>query len=223
MKIVMINGSHRKNGTTAAILNALYRELEKYHDVEVQLFHVADLSLNYCVGCGRCYKMGNCIYKDDAERLSSELESADGIILGSPTYAANVSAQMKTIIDRGHLVMEQLLYGKYAVTVTTYENYGGRESAKILNRLLAHSGAKISGTIIFKKKNDWRVSGRQRLDAHVKEVAGTLYQDIRVKRKYVFQSLRQLIIFKVGIKPFIIKNEAQYAGVIRCWERKNIN
>ena len=153
MKIIIINGSHRKNGSTAFILNELLQELNKYDDVDVQFIHVADLSLNYCVGCGTCYRTGKCIYRDDVEALSSNIASADGIILGSPTYASNVSAQMKTIIDRGHFVMEQLLYGKYAISVTTYENYGGTDTAKIMNRLLSYSGAKVCGKILFRKKS----------------------------------------------------------------------
>ncbi|MBQ3513909.1 MAG: flavodoxin family protein, partial [Lachnospiraceae bacterium] len=125
MRIVIINGSHRKNGATALILNEMYRQLKKYSDVDVQMIHVADLELKYCVGCASCYKTGACIYKDDIENLSLSIAEADGVILGSPTYASNVSGQMKVIIDRGHFVMEQLLYGKYVISVTTYENYGG--------------------------------------------------------------------------------------------------
>lgn len=66
----------------------------------------------------------------------------DGIILGSPTYAGNVSGQMKVIIDRGHFVMEQLLYGKYAISVSTYENYGGGDTSKIINNVTTYSGRK---------------------------------------------------------------------------------
>ena len=42
------------------------------------------------------------------ENLSKNIETADGIIIGSPTYASNVSGQMKVLIDRGHFVIEQL-------------------------------------------------------------------------------------------------------------------
>ena len=45
MKIVIVNGSHRKNGATALILNEIYRQLKKYSDVDVQMIHVSDLEL----------------------------------------------------------------------------------------------------------------------------------------------------------------------------------
>lgn len=216
MKIVIINGSHRKNGATALILNEMFQELKKYDDADVQFVHAADLSLKYCAGCGFCYKTGKCIYKDDAEKLSSDIGNADGVILGSPTYASNVSGQMKTIIDRGHFVMEQLLYGKYAISVTTYENYGGRNSSQILNRLLSYSGAKISGTVVA---NSLVAS---QLSRNTRKTVNTFYQDIKERRKYIFQNIKHFIIFRIGIKPFVIKNTSRYAGVIRYWKSKNI-
>ena len=91
VKIVIVNGSYRKNGATALILSEIHQQLKKYSDVDVQMIHVADLELKYCVGCGSCYKTGACIYKDDIENLSLSIAEADGVILGSPTYASNVS------------------------------------------------------------------------------------------------------------------------------------
>ena len=68
MKIIIINGSHRKNGSTALILNGLSEELKKRDDVDVQIVNVADLSLNYCIGCSKCYKTGKCIYTKGSEK-----------------------------------------------------------------------------------------------------------------------------------------------------------
>lgn len=137
MKIIILNGSHRKNGATALILNEMYQKLETYPHVEVHFFNVANLNLKYCIGCYKCYRNGKCIFNDDIEKLSENIETADGIIIGSPTYASNVSGQIKVIIDRGHFVIEQLLLRKYAISVSTYKNYGGKETSKILNRLLS--------------------------------------------------------------------------------------
>lgn len=222
VKIVIVNGSHRKNGATALILNEMYQQLKKYSDVDVQMIHVADLSLKYCVGCGFCYKTGECIYKDDLENLSLSIAKADGVILGSPTYASNVFGQMKVIIDRGHFVIEQLLYGKYAISVTTYENYGGRDSAKILNRLLLYSGAKISGTIVYKNKFNSNPLENIKLKENIEKVVSTLYHDVVRKRKYKFQVMKHFIVFWLGIRPFVVGKGSQYDGVIKHWEKRNI-
>lgn len=222
MKIIMINGSHRKNGATAAILNEISSCLKKDTEIEIKMVHVADLNLKYCIGCCTCYKTGKCIYKDDIEKLSSEIEGADGLILGTPTYAANVSGQMKTLIDRGHFVIEQLLRGKYAMSVVTYENYGGKTVGRILDNLLSCSGAQISGTIICKTG-----FGDNPLDnpIFVKKVcrkAECFYKDICRRKRYIWQSLWNCIVFHIGIRPFVMRKGDGYRGVIDRWKRKYI-
>lgn len=219
MKIVIINGSNRKNGATALILNEMYQYLKEYKNVEVQFIHVADMKLKYCTGCGFCYKTGSCIYMDDIEELSLSIANADGIILGSPTYASNVSGQMKVIIDRGHFVIEQLLHGKYAISVATYENYGGRDTAKVLNKLLLYSGARVSGTIVSKNEfnsNPIENGKRKRI---IYKKAKRLYKDIKGKRSHPLQDLIHLIVFYIGIRPFVMKKGGEYAGVINHWKR----
>lgn len=222
MKIVIVNGSYRKNGATAQILNEMYEQLLKYKDVEVEMVHVADLELNYCVGCASCFKTGNCIYYDDIEKLSSKMEQADGIILGSPTYASNVSGQMKVLIDRGHFVMAQLLYGKYAISVATYENHGGRSCEKVLNRLLAYSGAFMSGRIVSKSAFHVNPLENGRLRKKIQKTVNQFYRDIVGKRTYILQKLKHFIVFQVGIKPFALRKGPEYVGVVRQWQKRNI-
>ncbi len=222
MKIVIINGSHRKNGATAIILNEMYEKLKKNSNVEVRLVHVSDLSLQYCVGCGTCYKTGECIFKDDIQKLSLCISEADGIILGSPTYASNVSGQMKVIIDRGHFVMEQLLYGKYAISVSTCENYGGRDTVKIINKLLSYSGAKICGSIVVRNQFNKNPMVDVCVMQKVEKAVNSFYKAIIERRRYRIQSLTHFIVFKIGIQPFVKKKGAEYEGVIKHWKNHNI-
>lgn len=227
VKIVIVNGSHRKNGATAGILNEMCRQLKKCgetegNDVAVEMIHAADLELKYCVGCGSCYQTGECIYKDDMEELSLKIGNADGVIFGSPTYASNVSGQMKVMIDRGHFVMEQQLYGKYAISVATYENYGGRDCAKVLKRLFTYSGAKISGIMVVRNGFDKNPLEDIRLKRNVEKTVNRFYRDISGKRKYVLQTMKHFMIFRMGIRPFVLRKGTQYGGVIRHWKECNI-
>ena len=222
MKIVIINGSHRKNGATAIILNEMYEKLKRHSNVEVRMVHVSDLSLQYCVGCGTCYKTGQCIFRDDIEKLSLCISEADGIILGSPTYAGNVSGQMKVIIDRGHFVMEQLLYGKYAISVSTYENYGGGDTAKIINKLLSYSGAKICSSIVVRNQFNKNPMDDVRIMQKVDKKVNAFYRDIVERHRYRIQGLIHSIVFKIGIQPFVKKKGVEYEGVIKNWKNHNI-
>ena len=222
MKIIIVNGSYRKNGATAGILNEMYKQLCNYKDVDVELVHVADLELNYCVGCASCFRTGNCIFHDDIEKLSSKMEQADGIILSSPTYASNVSGQMKVLIDRGHFVMAQLLHGKYAISVATYENHGGSSCEKVLNRLLSYSGASMSGRIVSKSAFNVNPLEDVRLRKKIRKTVKRFYLDISRKRIYRLQNLKRFIVFHVGIKPFALRKGSAYAGVVKQWRKKNI-
>ena len=135
MKIVIINASVRKNGATARILNDFFNNLSARGDVEIENVHLSDLRLGFCLGCCLYYKNGICHIEDDAETLSELISDSDGVVIGTPTYVSGVSGQLKTFIDRGHFVMEQLLKGKYTVGVVTYENADGGSALKTLRKL----------------------------------------------------------------------------------------
>lgn len=224
MNIIIINGSPRKSGRTATILNEIYSHLKTKPFVNVQMIHLSEITLNFCTGCCHCYKTGLCIFKDDIESISLQIATSDGVILGSPTYASNVSSQMKLLIDRGHFVMEQLLYGKYAMSVATYENYGGKDTANILNKLFTYSGATISGTIVSKApysvqaKNDLSLPLRH----SICKKADKFYNDIFYKRKYRLQRIKHSILFHLGIYPFVTKKGDSYLGVKEHWKKRNI-
>ncbi len=222
MKIIVINGSHRKNGATAMILHEMYQKLETYPNVEIQFYNVADLDLKYCVGCCKCYKNGKCILNDDIEKLSENIETADGIIMGSPTYASNVSGQMKVLIDRGHFVIEQLLFGKYAISVSTYENYGGKDTGKILNRLLSYSGANISNSLVIKVPFSTNPLSSLKTQNKVNRAINNFYDDIYKQKPYLYQKIKHFIIFKFGIFPFVSKKGSEYQGVISKWKKLGI-
>lgn len=222
MKIILFNGSPRKSGATASILNEMYQRLQAYPDVEVQLYHAADLHLNFCIGCCTCYRNGRCVFHDDLEMLSEQIETADGIILGSPTYAGNVSGQMKVLIDRGHFVMEQLLYRKRAVSVSTYENHGGRGALKILNRLLVHSGAVISGSLSVKVPFSANPFVSPKTQHQVSKAVEVLYHDIQKQNVNLYRKIQHHVMFRFGILPFVRKKGAAYLGVTSRWQKKGL-
>ena len=222
MKIIIINGSHRKNGTTALILYEMYQKLETYPNVEIQFYNVADFNLQYCVGFCKCYKNVKFIFNYDIEKISENIETADVIIIGTPTYAGNVSGQMKVIIDRGHFVIEQLLFGKYAVSVSSYENHGGKDTARIINKLLCYSGATISKSLVIKTPFSNNPLCTHKTHNMVNDTTHKFYKDIHNQKKYLFQKIKHFIIFQFGILPFVRKKGNEYQGVVTKWKKYGI-
>ena len=219
MKIVIINGSPRVNGLTAGILHVIEKDLISL-GAEVEFYNLSELTMSQCRGCCACYTTGRCVMDDDAEKLSHEIESADGLILGTPTYASNVSGYMKLLIDRGHFVIEQLLNGKYCVTVTTGENYGSRDAAKVLKDLVLYSGGRLVKNIVVNAPfNSGMTDSYEKLAS---DAAHKLFEAINTDKLYPFQNVFHKIVFSVGIRPFVVRKGENYRGVVAKWKEYGI-
>jgi len=106
MKVVAFNGSPRKNGNTEALVRHALAALEK-EGIETELIQVANQAVRGCTACMICRqkKDGYCAIKSDkVNDWIDKMREADGIILASPTYFADVSAEMKALIDRAGFV-----------------------------------------------------------------------------------------------------------------------
>jgi len=218
MKVMLINGSPRKNGATGTVLSKMEKTLALHKEVETDYVHLADLKMEYCKGCEVCYKTGECIIKDDAEQLAQKMRDVDAVILGSPTYAENVTGLMKTFIDRGHFVMEQALAHKYTIVVATGENYGKQEVAKILRKLVLYSGGRNCGSIALNVEFDKGLKIDDKLQRKIENCCEKLYYGVRKKKRYLVQTLIHKAVFEVGIKPFVLGKEGEYRGVRERWE-----
>jgi len=102
MNVVAFNGSARKNGNTAIMIAAVFKELEK-EGIAAEMVQLAGEHPHGCIACYQCFKNKNrrCIV--DVDCINSCIEkmlTADAIILASPTYFADVSTEMKALIDR---------------------------------------------------------------------------------------------------------------------------
>lgn len=102
MKVVAINGSARKGGNTARLIETAFGPLRDA-GIECELVQLAGKDVRGCTACMKCRekKDGQCHgRKDFGNEVIDRLRDADGIILGSPTYFADVSSEMKAVIDR---------------------------------------------------------------------------------------------------------------------------
>ncbi|HET97254.1 MAG TPA: flavodoxin family protein [Desulfurivibrio alkaliphilus] len=106
MKVVAFSGSARKGGNTATLLNKVLAELAAA-GIETELVELAGKPVSGCIACYKCFKNKDrrcAVGKDFINDCLAKMEAADGIILGSPTYFADVSAGMKALIERCGMV-----------------------------------------------------------------------------------------------------------------------
>ncbi|HET6459699.1 MAG TPA: flavodoxin family protein [Syntrophales bacterium] len=102
MKVVALNGSARKDGNTAILINLVFAELKK-EGVETELMQLAGNPIAGCIACYKCFKNKNRRCSVDKDMLNDIIErmlQADGIILGSPTYFSDVTSGMRAFIER---------------------------------------------------------------------------------------------------------------------------
>ncbi len=106
MKVLGINGSPRKNGNTAAMLQTVFQELES-NGIQTEMVQLGGRLLRGCTGCRTCFerKDEKCVFGDDGmNEIIASMKEADGMIIGSPTYFADVTAEVKALIDRAGYV-----------------------------------------------------------------------------------------------------------------------
>ena len=106
MKVVAINGSARKGGNTAILLRYVLGELEKEH-IETELVELSGQTIHGCLACRKCStrKDRRCSQENDMGNVCiAKMDAADGILLGSPTYVADISPEIKALVDRACLV-----------------------------------------------------------------------------------------------------------------------
>lgn len=106
MKVVAFNGSARKDGNTATLIEYVFEELEK-EGISTELVQLAGKHPHGCIACYQCFKKKNrhCAVDNDCINVCIEkMEAADGIILASPTYFADLSPELKAVIDRCGMV-----------------------------------------------------------------------------------------------------------------------
>jgi len=106
MKVVAFNGSPRKEGNTASLIKHVLEELEK-EGIETETVQVGGKSINGCTACTKCFenKDRKCVIdKDIVNDCIEKMFEADGIILASSTYFADLTPELKALIDRAGFV-----------------------------------------------------------------------------------------------------------------------
>jgi len=106
MKVVAFNGSPRKDGNTFTLIKQVLAEIEK-EDIRTELVQIGGKKIHGCIACFKCFanRDRRCSVNNDIlnECLEKMIE-ADGIIMGSPVYFADLTAELKALIDRAGMV-----------------------------------------------------------------------------------------------------------------------
>lgn len=148
IKIIGINSSPRgKDSQTLQLVKNVLKGAESA-GATIELVDVCELDIKYCIACSVCYQKGECIHKDDFKALFTKMLESDGIVLGSPVYIYQVTAQLKALMDRmSDAIHCQKLTGKYGCSVSTAGGSGLDEVNGFMNNFLGICGALTTGSV----------------------------------------------------------------------------
>ncbi|MDD6364755.1 MAG: flavodoxin family protein, partial [Bacteroidales bacterium] len=116
MKVLLINGSPRKEGNTFTALSEISRQLAT-HGIESSLLWVGNSYVRGCIACGKCREAGSnrCIFDDDVtNKVIAEMESCDALIIGAPVYYGQPSSQALALQQRMLYAANSVFAGKPA-------------------------------------------------------------------------------------------------------------
>lgn len=99
IRVAAFCGSPRKNGNTESLLNEAIKGIED-SGLSVDTFYLNAMNIKACQDCGGCNESGECIIRDDMDKIYDAIRNSHRIILASPVFFFSVSAQAKTMIDR---------------------------------------------------------------------------------------------------------------------------
>jgi multimeric flavodoxin WrbA len=154
MKVVGINGSARKDGNTAILINYVLAELKNV-GIETELIQLAGKKIHGCIACYKCWenKDKQCSMNDDiANECIEKMIEADGIILGSPTYFSDVTPEMKALIDRSGFVSRAndfLFKRKVGAAIVAVRRAGATHVFDTINHLFLVSQMIVPGSIYW--------------------------------------------------------------------------
>lgn len=150
MNVVAINGSARKDGNTAILVRHVFRELEA-EGIATELVQLAGETLRGCIACRKCFerKDRRCVIDDGANACIAKMDVADGIILASPTYFTDVTAEMKALIDRAGYVGRangDMFRRKVGAAVVAVRRAGSIHTYDTLNHFFGISQMVVPGS-----------------------------------------------------------------------------
>lgn len=143
MKVLLINGSPKKEGNTFLALSEIASTLNK-SGVNTKIVHIGNKPVHGCIGCNKCAENDGCVFHDEAyDSIAAELKGIDGIVVGSPVYYAGPNGALCAVLDRIFYSHGKLLQYKPAAAVVACRRGGASATFDRLNKYFTISNMPV--------------------------------------------------------------------------------
>lgn len=134
MKVLLLNGSAKRNGCTNEALSEIASVLES-EGISAEIFHIGTEAICDCTGCGACAHLGKCIYGDDGvNEFTARAADADGFVFGTPVYYAHPSGRILSFLDRAFYSSRKVFAHKPGAAIASARRAGTTASVDVLNK-----------------------------------------------------------------------------------------
>ncbi len=143
MKVLLINGSPRKEGNTFLALSEVAKTLNE-NGIRTEIIQLGNKAVQGCIACQKCAELGHCIFNDTLyTTIREQLKNADGLIVGSPTYYAGPNGSLCALLDRLFYSSLELLQYKPAAAVAICRRGGAGNTFDRLNKYFTISNMPV--------------------------------------------------------------------------------
>jgi multimeric flavodoxin WrbA len=153
-------GSPRKNGNTATLVGEIVRGA-KEAEAQISVYHLNEMKIKACQGCFYCRGVENCAIKDDMQSVYEDMKTADAVIIGSPVYMWQVTAQTKLLFDRLFPLMDSEFRPRFGIKKTIMVYSQAKPDASVFKgafdanaMVLQFMGLNVVDTIVAVDAND---------------------------------------------------------------------
>ncbi|HLA26631.1 MAG TPA: flavodoxin family protein [Syntrophales bacterium] len=220
MKIVALLGSpHGLKGNTARLLKIVLEGAKK-EGARTEIIVVNWKKVGPCLACDVCHIKGRCRQKDDFETIKEKIMAADALIMATPNYIDNVSAQLKAFIDRCCGVVHCMGFeGRYGAAVVTSGGGNEKQIAEAMNYFLIQTGIRPVGEVWATMMN----VGEQGFPEDITNQALTLGGNIvaAAKNKIKIKKVeRQMQDFRNRMQSLMMYRKDKWPYEYRYWQKK---
>ena len=99
MKVLIINGSPRPNGNTAAAVKEMTKVFAG-EGIDTETIQIGNKDIRGCIACNSCAKTGKCVFDDAVNEIAAKFEEADGLVVATPVYYASANGTLISCLDR---------------------------------------------------------------------------------------------------------------------------
>jgi NAD(P)H-dependent FMN reductase len=224
--IVGLCASPRRGGNTEMLMSWVLEGCEA-RGARTEWIRLAEHRVEFCTGCETCLVRGDCVLEDDVAALTSRLERADAIVVGSPVYSGQPTAQLKALIDR--LTLHALYVGKFenqpSIGVATSGIAPTASVARQIGSFFGVRSATLGARTASLRRGYHPLSPRThpRLHARARRTGHRLVQDVRspswfrmgvLKRRWVQFLRRQLM------PHLVTRHPERFAWVLKTWRER---